>query len=171
MNKYRRNIRDAHTFYLEKGAAKRKSGIRDPKEFCNIVETFTKYLVDKVFSGYDVELSRGMSLGVLGVRGRKVTPTLDEDGNIVGLAPDWKTTKELWESNPEAKKNKQIVYFMNEHSSGVRYTINWFKRGMTTENSGLYNLALTKGPLGIRRKLSKKIKNEKTEFIVVTKTI
>lgn len=37
--------------------------------------------------------------------------------------PDWKTTKELWDRDPEAKEKKIIVRYNNSHTSGYVFRI------------------------------------------------
>lgn len=135
--------------------------------YTKIISGFLQFIMRKVFQGYDVKLSGGMSLGGIGVRGRKQTPKIDEKtGQIIGLAPDWVKTKKLWDSNPEAKEKKEMIYHMNDHTNGIRYKLIWYRIGMKIGNKSLYSLVFTKGPNGNGRRLNKKILEE-TEYNVV----
>jgi hypothetical protein len=49
-----------------------------------------------------------------------------EGGELVNNLPiNYKATKELWESDPEAKENKQVIYLLNQHSDGYMYQIRY----------------------------------------------
>lgn len=137
--------------------------------YTKIVIGFISFVMRKVFEGFDVRLAGGKSLGTIGIRGRRLNPKIDEDGNITGLSTDWKLTYELWNSDPEAKANNNRIYYMNEHSSSIRYKISWWSEGMVIANKYLYSLVFTYGPKGNRRKLAKKIKEEDKEYLVLVK--
>ena len=68
----------------------------------------------------------------------------DEEGNIKGLSPNWKKTKELYDRCPECKEKRQIVYNMNEHSDGIRYSFNWGLRNVMLKNKSYYVLKMTR---------------------------
>ena len=100
-------------------------------------------------------------LGKLSIYGKKVKVKV-EDGQIKGLAPDWVKTKELWESDKEAKKNKQLVYHFNEETNGIRYKFSWSKNRVLVSNKTLYNLRMTRTN---KRELSKLVKEGK-EYLI-----
>lgn len=130
-------LRDSYKFY--------KSNTENPiglKVYLQIALGFIKFMIAKVLDGKDIKLP--CELGILGIRGRKQKPRLDEAGNIVGLAPDWVGTKKLWGENPEAKAKKQLLYHFNEHSSGFRYKAVWFKKGFKFRNKSVYSIRLSR---------------------------
>jgi len=92
-------------------------------EYLSITEGFMKFISDRILDGIRVKLP--VNMGMLYVFGRKQVITIGKDGKPRGLAPDWKSTKALWEKDPEAKKNKTIIKFFNEHSGGIRYKFGW----------------------------------------------
>ncbi|MHA1197765.1 MAG: hypothetical protein ACTSQF_00210 [Candidatus Heimdallarchaeaceae archaeon] len=101
-------------------------------------------------------------MGRLEVQGRKQNIRV-EGNKIKGLAPDWKSTIELWNRNPEAKKEKKIIYFFNEHSKGVRYKIKWTK----TKIPLIFKSVLTfKAIRPVKRGVSKNV-NEGKEYIIL----
>ena len=79
------------------------------------------------------------------------------------MAPDWVKTKELWESDKEAKKNKQLVYHFNEETNGIRYKFAWSKNRVLVSNKTLYNLRMTRSN---KRELSKLVREGK-EYLIV----
>lgn len=127
-------LRDSYKTY--------KEGNTNPiaiKIYIQIVLGFIKFLMQKVFEGKDIKLP--CELGIVGIRGKRQKPRLDEDGNIVGLAPNWVATKQWREQNPDSR---QILYHFNEHSSGVRYKIVWFKKGYKFRNKSVYSIRFSR---------------------------
>jgi hypothetical protein len=117
-----------------------------------IVNGFTSFILDKVVSGYDVELSGGRSLGILGVRGRKPVVKIDEEtGHIKNLFPDWDGTKKLRTKIATEKgmtykeylekvpvEQRPLLMHTNEHSNGLVYSFRWSKARMNLTNKSLY---------------------------------
>ena len=134
--------------------------------YLEIVAGFIKYIMSKVLRGHDVKLSTGNSLGTIGVRGRKVKPFLNENGEIKGIAPSWSKTKKLWDENPEAKEKKELVYCFNEHSNGYKYNLIWFRKDMKLHNKSYYYLSFSRAN---KRALWKLI-NQGQEYLTVDKT-
>lgn len=114
----------------------------DIKTYIDISTRYIKFLVDKIEEGYEVTLPS--RLGTLKIVGTKQQIRFDKDGKVKGLSPNWPKTKELWNSNPEAKAKKQIVYNTNEHSSGIRYKYLWSKRRVIVTNKTLYSMKMTR---------------------------
>lgn len=162
-----RNLRSSYNFYksteIELDNTIKPISI---KVYLEIVLGFMKFIMKKVFDGYDVELSAGDSLGTIGVRGRKFTPVITEDGQVKGVPPSWSETKKLWDSNPEAKAKKQLVYCFNEHSNGVVYHLVWLKYNMRLHNKVYYSLTFSRKN---KRTLRQAILDGK-EFLVVDNT-
>lgn len=131
-----KNIRSSYKDY--------KNTTEEPvseNDYIKLNYLYNKFLIAKVLQGHEVTLPS--RLGTLSVIGRKQRVRI-EDGEIVGLAPDWVKTKILWDSDPEAKKSKQLLYHTNPHSDGVRYKYTWSKKNVLVENKTLYSLRLTR---------------------------
>ena len=133
-----RNLRDSFKLYKSK-----VNPVVNIKDYLSINGDYNKFLMDKILNGKEVTLPS--RLGTLGIVGREQKLSLDEKGNVKGLAPDWVKTKELWDKNPEAKAAKKRIYHMNTHTDNVRYKFVWTKRGVLVVNKTLYSLRITRG--------------------------
>lgn len=132
-----KNLRESYKLY--------KESVENPvdiKTYLLITGKYNKFLIDKVLEGKEVTLPSRM--GTLSIIGKKQNIKFDEDGKVMGLAPDWVKTKKLWEDNEQAKKDKKLVYHTNAHSENVRYKYLWSKRNVLVENKTLYSLRLTR---------------------------
>jgi hypothetical protein len=118
-----------------------------------------KFLSNKLLSKGEVMIPE--RLGNIQVVGRKAKVHI-EDGKIKGLAPDWVNTKKLWESDPQAREEKRLVYHFNEDTGGVRYKFFWSKSRVLIANKTLYNLRMTRTN---KRALSKEVKRGKEYYI------
>ena len=96
----------------------------------------------KVFTGDEIVLPAKM--GVLKVVGHKQKVRFDENDKVVGLSPNWKKTKVLWESCEDCKNRKQLIYNTNEHTDGIRYKFLWSKNRILITNKTLYSLRMTR---------------------------
>ena len=132
-----RNSRDSYKYYKSIN----KKGV-NLKTYLDITSAYNRFLIDKVLDGELVTLPS--RLGTLSIMGKKQKIRFDEDGNLVGLAPDWVKTKKLWDSNEIAKNKKQLVYHTNEHTSSVRYKFFWSKNRVLITNKTLYALRITR---------------------------
>lgn len=132
-----KNIRTSYKQYKEEC-----KDVVDIKTYITISTLYIKFILSKVFEGFEVTIPA--RLGSLKIIGTKQEVKFDENGKITGLSPNWRKTKELWESNPQAKENKQIIYNTNEHSSGIRYKFLWSKRRVLILNKTLYSLRMTR---------------------------
>lgn len=132
-----KNLRDSYQLY-------KKSVVNpiDIQTYLILTAGYNKFLIDKVLEGKEVTLPSRM--GTLSIVGREQQIKFDEEGKIKGLAPDWVKTKILWESNPEAKRLKKLLYHTNAHTDNVRYKYLWSKRNVLVENKTLYSLRLTR---------------------------
>lgn len=130
------NLRDSYKKYLQT-----TDNPVDIKTYLMLSSLYNKFLIGKCLQGNEVTLPSRM--GTLSIVGRKPR-TRFEEGKIVGLAPDWVKTKELWDSNPAAKERKQLMYHTNAHTDGVKYKWNWSKMNVLVENKTLYALRLTR---------------------------
>lgn len=110
--------------------------------YCNILNEFFKFLMNLVLEGEHIKLP--YRTGSILITGLKTKPRIDENGEIKGLNPDWVKTKALWNSNPEAKASKKVIYNFNEHTHGIRYKITWVKKRLDILNNDLYSLIFSR---------------------------
>ena len=129
-------------------------------QYVQIINHFMKFLSSKLLSTGEIILPD--RLGRLSIFGKKVNVRI-EDGEIKGLAPDWVKTKQLWDSDEEARNNKQLVYHFNEETNGIRYKFSWSKNRVLVSNKTLYNLRMTRSN---KRELSKLVREGK-EYLIV----
>ena len=129
-------------------------------EYVQIINHFMKFLITKLLTTGEINIPE--RLGRLSIFGKKVNVRI-EDGEIKGLAPDWVKTKQLWDSDEEAKNNKQLVYHFNEETNGIRYKFSWSKNRVLVSNKTLYNLRMTRSN---KRELSKLVREGK-EYLIV----
>lgn len=132
-----KNLRESYKLY--------KTLVNNPidiKDYLLLAAQYNSFLIEKVLAGKEVTLPSRM--GTLSIVGRKQKIRFDEDGKVVGLAPDWVKTKELWANNPQAKKEKKLLYHTNSHTDNVRYKFLWSKKNVAVENKTLYSLRLTR---------------------------
>jgi hypothetical protein len=88
----------------------------DKKLYTAICIEFFKECLVYMLEGCEVRLPL---LGVLSIVKKK--------RDLNKLQPDWKSTKELWSQDPDAKRNKKLVFHMNNHSGGYYYRFHWRK--------------------------------------------
>ena len=132
-----KNLRESYKLY--------RNSVENPidiKTYLLLAADYNKFLMDKVLDGKEVTLPSRM--GTLSIVGKKQKIRFDEDGQIIGLAPDWVKTKALWESNPQAKAERKRLFHTNSHTDNVRYKFLWSKKNVLVENKTLYSLRLTR---------------------------
>ncbi len=132
-----KNLRESYKLY--------KKSVENPvdiKTYLTLAADYNKFLIRKVLEGKEVTLPSRM--GTLSILGKEQKIRYDDEGNIVGLAPDWVETKKLWAENPEAKAAKKLLYHLNSHTDNVRYKYLWSKKNVLVENKTLYSLRLTR---------------------------
>ena len=79
------------------------------------------------------------------------------NGRVHNTAPiDWKTTRALWEKDAESKKNKIIVKYRNNHTSGHVFRIYCHKYRARWSNTSSYKF---KPSRSFKRMLGKRITN------------
>ena len=149
------NTRDSYVVYKNMSA-----NPINISQYVQITNHFMKFLITKLFTTGEINIPE--RLGKLSIFGKKVNVRI-EDGEIKGLAPDWVKTKQLWDSDAEAKENKQLVYHFNEETNGIRYKFSWSKNRVLVSNKTLYNLRMTRSN---KRELSKLVREGK-EYLIV----
>ena len=148
------NTRDSYVVYKNMSA-----NPINISQYVQITNHFMKFLITKLLTTGEINIPE--RLGKLSIFGKKVNVRI-EDGEIKGLAPDWVKTKQLWDSDEEAKNNKQLVYHFNEETNGIRYKFFWSKNRVLVSNKTLYNLRMTRSN---KRELSRLVKNNK-EYLI-----
>ena len=148
------NTRDSYVVYKNMSA-----NPINISQYVQIINHFMKFLITKLLITGEINIPE--RLGKLSIFGKKVNVRI-EDGEIKGLAPDWVKTKQLWDSDTEAKENKQLVYHFNEETNGIRYKFSWSKNRVLVSNKTLYNLRMTRSN---KRELSRLVKNNK-EYLI-----
>lgn len=133
----------------------------EKKEYCRIVEDFLKFTINKSQEGFEVFLP--CSFGSIKIVGKKFKPRLNERGDIMNQPINWKETYKLWNTNTEAKKSKERIYHLNEHTNNVRYKYIWSKKNIYATYKEMYAFILTRNN---KRTLAKLLKEGK-EFLVL----
>ena len=131
----------------------------EEKQYLEIANGYMEFLIQKVLEGEEVTLPA--RLGTLFIQGVKKNLKFNKDG-IPLLPPNWAATKKLWDSNPDAKATKKIVYCLNEETDGVVYKLHWSKNRVPIENKLYYNFILTRGN---KRAINSSIKQGK-EYLI-----
>jgi hypothetical protein len=135
----RSGIKNIYKFY--------KQNVSTPApyaQFKSIWDTFVEGVIKEVvLEGRDFNMP---SLGSFGIRKQKVIVAMTPDGDIDKryLRPDWKSTKELWARDAEAKKRKQLVFHLNKHFNGYNCKWFWDKATCSVPNNPAYSLSMTR---------------------------
>ena len=148
------NLRESYRHYR-----KRVEDPLDQKRYLALNAAYNRFLLEKVLDGHEVTLPSRM--GTLCITGKKQKVRFDDEGNIKGLAPDWVATKALRGKSEKARKERKIVYHINNETGGYRYRFTWSKKNAIVANKTLYSLKMTRGN---KREASKRIK-EGTQYI------
>ena len=109
-------------------------------KFNKMIKKFNREII-KLILYKNFEFKMPYTLGSLRIRkGHGPDIQCDEDGNLIKrkLLVDYKRTRELWERNPEAKKEKKIVLHLNEHTDGYVYGFYWNKTRTKIRNKESY---------------------------------
>ena len=151
------NILDSYMIYKRGNTTK---SFVDRKVFMKIQSDYMKFLFNKLIDKGEIVLPE--RLGRVQILGKKCKAKIHEDGTLRGLAPDWVSTKELWDSDPEAKAKKQLVYFFNEETGGIRYKFFWNRNRVLLTNKSLYEIKMCRAN---KRYLAKIIKDGR-EYLI-----
>lgn len=99
----------------------------DKKTFISVWEDYIDWgFTENIFKGRVFKLPY---IGDLQLKKKKVC-LRERDGKINKryLKIDYKRTKELWNNDPVAKKEKKLIFHLNQHTGGFYYKISWDKR-------------------------------------------
>lgn len=112
------------------------------QQYLEITEGFMKFIADKIVEGEEVNLP--LSMGTIMITGRKQQIKTGENGEIRGLAPDWKSTLALWKKDEDAKEKKKMIYHFNEHSRGIRYKFSWHTQNVSLRMKNVFSFYATR---------------------------
>ena len=148
------NVRGTYKYYKEES--------KNPvplNTYVKIINAYICFIMNHIFDGEEVKLP--CRFGSIRIKGRKQKMSIDEDGNIKGLTPNWGKTKKLWESDPEAKEQKKIIYNTNENTNGIIYKFHWDKNDCRLKHAVLFSFVATRFN---KRHLNKLIVQDKKEY-------
>jgi len=139
-------IQDIYKFY-KKRCKEKGTNILDYTIFVRLNKVFYENMMNRIiYEG--AEFTIPYRLGGLRVKKKKQILKLDEEGNVDkrNLTPNWKKTKEYWARIYEDKtaeeikeiKDKHIVYELNEHTDGYRFSFFWDKITCVIPNQSAY---------------------------------
>lgn len=128
--------------------------------YLKVVLGYTKFMTSRLLLGEVVPLAE--RLGDLEISGIKLKPRLDDEGRIQGLSPNWKATLDLWEKCESCKENKELIYYFDEHTQGIRYKLRWSKKKVFVDNKEFYSFRLS---FGNKKKVSRSL-HEGAEYHV-----
>ena len=102
-------------------------------------------------------------IGRLRIRKYKPKIKINEDGTLdkSKLFVDYANTNKLWSTNKEAKKNKKLVFHLNDHSNGYQHRWFWEKRESNIPNHSAYCFLPSRLN---KRTLAKALKDENTDI-------
>lgn len=131
-------MEDFYRYYKNNFVPKRGSSYDiDGSTYRSIISDFNMKIIEKIVKeSFDFHIP--CRLGILGVRKYKKKPFKYGDKYVKNLPIDWKSTKELWEKNEEARKNKKLVRYLNKDKGGYIYKIFYFKGTANYKNKSAY---------------------------------
>lgn len=156
MHKYKTNVtmKDFASDYdelLKSSGGKRlhNNGRQNQKIFNEILGSINRRIIDKIiFENYTFRIP--YSIGSISII-KDETPVYKNRLKI-----NWKETNLMWKNNPQAKLDKKMVYFLNEHSNGEFVKFLFLIHHKAPTNMKLYSFVPSDG---IKKKLSKAMKN------------
>lgn len=110
----------------------------DKNTYKNIINSFFEILSKKIIHD-NFEFKLPKRLGVIQLRKFKPTVKL-KDGKIVkNFNPiDFKKTKDLWNRDEQAKKDKILVRHLNKHTKGFIFRIKYYYTSANYKNKKIY---------------------------------
>lgn len=107
-------------------------------QFAKILEMTNEAMMEAMMKE-NMTMKLPYRLGEVSIKKYK-RKTENEDGsmNKRKLSVDWKETKILWAEDPEAKKDKILIYHLNRHTLGYKYMWHWYRGVSNIKNVRLY---------------------------------
>jgi hypothetical protein len=110
----------------------------DKQLFAKIAKETNQEIINLIIEK-NFEYLMPCNLGILSIKKALAVPRLRKDGKLASnLTMDYKATRELWLTNPEARALKKKVFNLNEHSNGFRYSFYWSKKESTAMGKSVY---------------------------------
>lgn len=141
--------------YYKKNSLNPVSAIK----YNNIISDFNSTIVQMIIEeGLEYKIPKISN--TICIRKYKNVPKI-QDGKLINKGPiDWKSTKELWASDEEAKEKKIILKYLNNHTSKYIFRIKMLKHGRIYKNKSYYKF---KPARSFQRLLAKRILNPNLE--------
>jgi hypothetical protein len=131
----------------------------DSKRFNKIVSEFNSKIIDLIIND-GLEFTPKMLQFTFCVRKIKRIPRI-ENGKLINTTPiDWKATKDLWDKYEDAKDNKTIIRYLNNHTSKYIFRIKALREHVKYKNKHVFKF---KPCRSFQRSLSKRILNTKLD--------
>lgn len=109
------------------------------KQYSNILKDINLAIVQMVILE-NFEFKLPYNLGRFSMVQRKITYELDANGDLKTkrLSVDYKSTKDLWEKDEDARLKKILIFHTNEHTNGNRMSYRWSKKGCAVTGLKVY---------------------------------
>jgi len=152
---------DFYKYYRANGGTLK----RDP--FARILRECNKALVEELIE-YAEDYTLPYGIGRISFRKRKNKAYVSKNGIRSTALPDWKSTMQLWEDNPHAKRNKILIRYTNMTTARYSFRISMFNRLFKNREYFAFRFKRS-----FKRKFSERIKSYSKPKIEVevTKTI
>ena len=144
-------IKDTYQYYKDHTE---KEMLVSQDEYYRTVRKFLNYMADKLLEVGMLKIPCG--LGVLQILGYDIAIRIDKKTGKIRGRVDWNETKKLWETCEECRKNKQLVFFTNEHTGFKVYRVFWYTKTNHLVNKSIYRFHTSKT---FTKRLAKKIKS------------
>jgi len=128
------------------------------KMYSEILRDYSEFLQEKLIEKGIIYLPE--NTGFIKICGYEMEYESMNDNKVVKVnAPiNWKATNELWNNDEEAKRDKKLIYYLNEDTNGVRYSISWSKAKIPLKFKDTFMFIACRH---LKRKTSKSIQNGK----------
>jgi hypothetical protein len=141
--------------YYKKNYESKVSNVK----FNKIVSEFNKEIVNLIIEE-GLEYRPIMLQFVFCIRKVKKIPRI-KDGKLINTTPiDWKSTKELWSNDSDAKEKKILLRYLNNHTFKYVFRIKGIKVGFNYSNKKYYKF---KPVRSFQRLLAKRILDDSLE--------
>lgn len=152
-------IRDAYKFYKKKHKSEDNVSSSEFSAFCKEFNNRISDLI--IYENFSFLIP--FRLGRIRIRKYKPKVHIKEDGSMdkSRLRPDWNATKKLWKNNEEAKKEKKLIYHLNDHTDGYQHRWFWEKLTSNVKNNSAYSFIPSRNN---KRTLAKALKDEDLEI-------
>ena len=109
----------------------------DKRLFAKIAKELNQEIVNLIIEK-NFEYVMPSNMGVMSIKKSKAEPRIVNGKLAKNLSMNYKATRELWLTNPEAKEQKKKIFYLNEHSNGWRYSFFWSKKESLAQGKSIY---------------------------------